>query len=85
MREKGLKFIEFFGMVCNNWKVYDCWNEELFVPVQKIIGQDMYRVPVMDFADFAIGIDTGLSDGEGKVKKSKSWRKILCNNNVFML
>ena len=75
MREKAPEIykVEFLGMFgVTTGKVYDCWNEDLFVPIQKIIGQDMYRVPVMDFADFAIGIDTGLSDGEGKVKKVKA-------------
>lgn len=74
MREKAPEIykVEFLGMFgVTTGKVYDCWNDELYVPIQKIIGQDMYRVPVMDFADFAIGIDTGLSDGEGKVKKIK--------------
>ena len=53
-------------------KVYTNWHpEELVVPIQKIIANDRFGNPVMDFADFAIGIDTGLSDGEGKVKTVK--------------
>lgn len=64
--------VEFLGMFGSTTGiVYDCWNNDLIVPIQKIIGEDEYRIPVMDFADFAIGIDTGLSDGEGKIRKVK--------------
>lgn len=64
--------VEFLGMFgATTGIVYNCWNPELIVPIQKIIGEDQYHVPVMDFADFAIGIDTGLSDGSGKIKKVK--------------
>ena len=64
--------VEFLGMFgATSGIVYDCWNPELVKPIQDIIGADNYGYPNMDFADFAIGIDTGLSDGEGKVKKVK--------------
>jgi phage terminase large subunit len=64
--------VEFLGMFgATTGIVYNCWNPELVVPIQKIVGEDQYHVPVMDFADFAIGIDTGLSDGTGKIRKVK--------------
>lgn len=64
--------VEFLGMFgITTGKVYDCWHDDLIVPIHKIIGQDMYNYPLMDFQDFAIGIDTGLSDGTGKVKTVK--------------
>lgn len=65
--------VEFLGMFgTTTGKVYRNWKpEELIIPIQKIISTDKYGNPVMDFADFSIGIDTGLSDGEGKVKSVK--------------
>ena len=64
--------VEFLGMFgATTGIVYDCWNNELITPIQKIIGQDNHGFPYMDFVDFAIGIDTGLSDGEGKVRTVK--------------
>lgn len=71
-RAPNIYQVEFLGMFgVTTGVVYDCWNDELILPIQKIIGEDIHHIPVMDFADFAIGIDTGLSDGEGKVKKVK--------------
>lgn len=64
--------VEFLGMFgVTTGKVYSCWNEDLILPIHRIIGEDSHNFPFMDFNDFAIGIDTGLSDGEGKVKKVK--------------
>ena len=65
--------VEFLGMFgVTTGRVYTSFNEEsLVVPIQKIIGSDMYGRPLMDFVDFAIGVDTGLSDGSGKVKVVK--------------
>lgn len=64
--------VEFLGMFGSTTGiVYNCWNPDLIVPIQKIIGEDQFRFPVMDFADFSIGIDTGLSDGAGHIKKVK--------------
>ena len=64
--------VEFLGMFgATTGIVYDSWNQELAVPIQDIIGEDQYRQPKMQFADFAIGIDTGLSNGEGKIKTVK--------------
>lgn len=64
--------VEFLGMFgATTGIVYDCWNPELAIPIQKILGVDDHGFPKMDFADFSIGIDTGLSNGEGKVKTVK--------------
>ena len=65
--------VEFLGMFgVTTGKVYRNWKpEELVIPIQKIIGIDKFGNPVMDFYDFAIGVDTGLSDGEGRVKTVK--------------
>jgi len=65
--------VEFLGMFgVTTGKVYHNWKpEELVIPIQKIIGTDQLGRPVMTFDDYAIGIDTGLSDGEGKVKTVK--------------
>lgn len=65
--------VEFLGMFgVTTGKVYRNWKpEELIIPIQKIIATDRLGNPVMDFADFAIGLDTGLSDGEGKIKTVK--------------
>lgn len=47
-------------------KVYEKFSEkELVIPIQKILNGEL---PI---GDFAIGIDTGLSNGEGKVKTVK--------------
>ncbi len=65
--------VEFLGMFgVTTGKVYTNFHpEELVVPIQKIISVDRLGVPIMEFSDFAIGIDTGLSTGEGKVKAVK--------------
>ena len=50
-------------------KVYTEFNEqELVIPIQRILGNDERGKPYFPVGDFAIGIDTGLSNGEGKVK-----------------
>lgn len=64
--------VEFLGMFgVTTGKVYRNWNPSLVIPIQNIIGTDQYGRPKMEFADFAIGVDTGLSDGEGKIKTVK--------------
>lgn len=64
--------VEFLGMFgATTGIVYDCWNQDLAIPIQKILSVDSHGFPIMDFADFSIGIDTGLSNGEGKVKSVK--------------
>lgn len=57
--------VEFLGMFGNTMAaVYPEFNDSLVYPIQSIVGQGKYQ-----FNDFTIGIDTGLSDGAGKVKK----------------
>ncbi len=61
--------VEFLGMFGNTTAaVYPEYNYSLVVPIQEIIGKDKFNFPLMEFADFAIGIDTGLSKGDGHVK-----------------
>lgn len=58
---------EGLGMWGNSTEtVYLHFNDSLIVPSNKIIGTDDRGMPLMDFADFTIGIDTGLSNGEGR-------------------
>lgn len=53
-------------------KVYTEFNEkENVIPIQKIIGNDENNRPYFEVGDYAIGIDTGLSNGEGKIKVVK--------------
>lgn len=63
--------VEFLGMFgVTTGRVYDCWNENLAKPIQELINLDYY--------DFAIGCDCGLSDGAGKnltVKKGEDPNK----------
>lgn len=62
--------VEFLGMFGNTTAaVYPEFNMELIKPIEKIIGRDLHNFPLLDFADFAIGIDTGLSSGDGHKKK----------------
>lgn len=66
MKEKAPEIykVEFLGMFgVTTGKVYDCWNEKLIKPIQNLIN--------LDYADFAIGCDSGLSDGQGNVLKVK--------------
>lgn len=65
--------VEFLGMFgVTTGKVYTNWKpKELIIPIQKILATNQLGEPIMDFADFSIGIDTGLSDGEGKIKSVK--------------
>jgi phage terminase large subunit len=62
--------VEFLGMFgTTTGKVYNCWNDNLVLPIQGILGnKPNTNFPIMMFADFAIGIDTGLSNGEGRIK-----------------
>lgn len=62
MKEKAPEIykVEYLGMFgVTTGKVYDCWNEKLIKPIQELIN--------LDYADFSIGVDCGLSDGQGKV------------------
>lgn len=64
--------VEFLGMFGNTTAaVYPEWSDEkLVVKHSDIITRSTYNnQPVTQFADFAIGIDTGLSDGAGRLKK----------------
>lgn len=65
--------VEFLGMFgITTGKVYTNFHpEELIIPIQQILGVNKYGAPIMDFIDFSIGIDTGLSNGEGKIKSVK--------------
>jgi hypothetical protein len=59
--------VEFLGMFGNTTAaVYPEFNKELIKPINTLIGRDMHNFPIVDYADFAIGIDTGLSSGDGK-------------------
>lgn len=74
MKEKAPEIykVEYLGMFgVTTGKVYTSYNDNLIVPIQNIIGTDKFGYPLMDFVDFAIGCDTGLSDGQGKIKTVK--------------
>lgn len=59
--------VEFLGMFGNTGMAcYPEWNDCLVKPIQEIVGKNSVGQPNMKFADFAIGIDTGLSTGEGR-------------------
>lgn len=63
--------VEFLGMFGNTTAaVYPEWNDSLIFPITHTLEKDVRtNMPILDFADFTIGIDTGLSDGAGHVKK----------------
>lgn len=65
--------VEFLGMFgVTTGKVYTNWKpDELIIPIQRILKKDQFGNPEMEFMDFAIGIDTGLSDGDGNIKRVK--------------
>lgn len=64
--------VEFLGMFgVTTGKVYTNFDQSLIVPIQDIIKVDFNGQPILNFADFSIGIDTGLSNGEGKIKVIK--------------
>lgn len=73
MKEKAPEIyrVEFLGMFGNTTAaVYPEWRDKLIVSIDDVIGKNLQTgAPKMDFADFTIGIDTGLSDGAGKVVK----------------
>ena len=74
MRNKAPEIykVEFLGMFgVTTGVVYDCWSDSLIKPIQEILGINENGFPNYDFVDYAIGIDTGLSDGTGKVKAVK--------------
>ena len=59
--------VEFLGMFGNTTAaVYPEWNDSLVVPLPTLLGLTGTRT---QWADFSIGIDTGLSDGGGHVLK----------------
>lgn len=59
--------VEFLGMFGNtSAAVYPEWDNSLVVPLESIVGKNKDGLPAMQFADFAIGIDTGLSQGDAK-------------------
>lgn len=61
--------VEFLGCFGNTTDAcYPEWSDNLFVPQNTIIGKNIQNgEPITRFADFAIGIDTGLStSGTGK-------------------
>lgn len=69
MREKSrdIYSVEFLGMWGNATEaVYPEFNDTLVHPENWFNRKNEYNAPVMDYYDFAIGIDTGLSDGAGK-------------------
>lgn len=71
MRRKAPEIykVEFLGMFGNTTAaVYPEWNESLIVPTTQLLGLAPNSQKTQ-WADFAIGIDTGLSDGGGKVLK----------------
>lgn len=62
--------VEFLGMFGNTtMAVYPEFNMGLVKPINDIIGTKDGGAPLMSFADFTIGIDTGLSNGEGRAIK----------------
>ena len=64
MKEKAPEIykVEFLGMFGNSTSaVYPEWHDSLIMPVNDILKN-------YEFIDFAIGIDTGLSSGDGKAK-----------------
>lgn len=62
--------VEFLGMFGNTTAaVYPEFNMGLVKPISEFIGRDVHNFPVVEYSSFAIGIDTGLSSGDGKVKK----------------
>ena len=64
--------VEFLGMFGNTaGATYPEFTESLIQPISSIVGRDDHNKPKMNFADFAIGIDTGLSSGEGKKRQVK--------------
>ena len=72
MRRKAPEIykVEYLGMFGNTTAaVYPEWNDSLIVPITELIGRDIHNMPKMEFADFAIGIDTGLSSGDGHLVK----------------
>lgn len=73
MRRKAPEIykVEFLGMFGNTGSAcYPEWNDSLMLPLNQIIGKNPQTLrPIMGFADFAIGIDIGDSDGAGHVVK----------------
>lgn len=69
MRRKSIDIykVEFLGMFGNTTAaVYPEWSDALIKPVPELLNMGGQKT---QWADFAIGIDTGLSDGQGHVLK----------------
>jgi len=59
--------VEFLGMFgSSTGATYPEWDSNLVWPMNRIINRDDRAMPVMEFAEYAIGVDAGLSDGTGK-------------------
>lgn len=70
MRRKAPEIykVEFLGMFGNTTAaVYPEWNDSLVIPLPTLLG--LNGGTRTQWADFSIGIDTGLSDGGGHVLK----------------
>jgi hypothetical protein len=79
MREKSkdIYCVEYLGMWGNaTGAVYPEFNDSLIHPEQWFNQKDQYGRNLMDYYDFAIGIDTGLSNGEGKKIVVKKGEKV---------
>lgn len=62
--------VEYLGMFGNtSAAVYPEWSDSLKIPLQEILRKDANNRDVYSFTEFSIGIDTGLSDGTGHIKK----------------
>lgn len=62
--------VEFLGMWGNTtYSVYPEFSSRCIKPIEEIIGVTKDNFPIMEFAGFSLGIDTGLSTGDGKKKK----------------
>ena len=60
-------YVEFLGCWGNSTEAcYPSFKMSLVKPIDELVGVDKYNQPLYEFADYAIGIDTGLSNGEGK-------------------
>lgn len=72
MRRKAPEIykVEFLGMFGNTTAaVYPEWSDELVMPSLTLLGTGPNCSTKTQWADFAIGVDTGLSDGGGHVLK----------------
>lgn len=69
--------VEWLGMWGNaTAAVYPEFNKNLVHPIQDFIGFDQGREPKFPVYSYALGIDTGLSNGEGKKRTVKKGEKV---------